>query len=168
MKIYIHIELILQKIYWQHGKIAKSSIIDYYTIVKNNEECKLNINKFVGQANLDAIGVKDDITIKAIRKNIYIDYETYEIQITNNSHNTVMLDDLEDTKNIYIKDTNNVDYIWFSYEYLQDDITILRGFTKNIFIKFNRPYKPTEKITNMYFSKIKLNNEKYIEMNIAF
>ena len=43
-----------------------------------------------------------------LKSNTYKDYENYTIEVTNNTENTIYLDDGEDTSTIYIQDSNGV------------------------------------------------------------
>ena len=148
------------------GSPAKTSIIDYYTIVKNNNnEYKLNINKFVGIETINKQIAKENVLINVIRKKIYMDYETYDIEVKNNTRKTVMLDDMKSTDNIYVEDYNEQKYFWYNHEYLESDITLRAGFTEEISIKFNKKYNVNYKTRRIVFTNILL-DDKTININI--
>lgn len=148
------------------GTPSKTSILDYYTFVKNDEnEIKLNINNFVGIKNMNNTTTYDNITIRTIRKKIYMDYEIYDIEVLNNTQDTIRLDDLKSTKSVYLEDENNQKYYWYSHEILENDITIRKGVKQEVYIKFNKSYNPNNEVRKMVFSNIKINN-KSINMSV--
>lgn len=141
------------------GKPAQTSIIDYYTIVKNNDEYKLNINKFVGIETINKQTTKDNILINVKRKKIYIDYEIYDIEVKNNTKTTVMLDDMRSTDNIYVEDNNGQKYFWYNSEIIESDIKIRRGYSQELSIKFNKGYNKSNKTVEVVFEKVVLDNK---------
>lgn len=148
------------------GTASNSSIIDYYTVVKNNQNYKLNINKFIGITDINKTETKNNITINVNRKKVFMDYETYEIEIKNNSEKEIMLDSLQDTDTVYVENDNKQQYYWTSHEILEEDITIKRAQGKKIDIKFNKEYKPSKEAKKIVFSKIMLNTLDSLKIEI--
>ncbi len=62
------------------GKIGEV-IEDYYTIVNEKGEYKLSINSYIGKEYINKQTTKDNITIEIISKDIYMDYEIYNMEI---------------------------------------------------------------------------------------
>ena len=149
------------------GTASKTSIVDYYTVVKNNDKYELNINKFVGITDINKTGINDNIIIKINRKRIYMDYETYEIEIINNSKEEIMLDDLQKTETVYIENDSEQKYYWCGNEILENDISIREGQRKKVEIKFNKKYQPSNKATKIVFSNI-INKEYVLEIEVLF
>lgn len=148
------------------GKASDNSILDYYTVVQNNNnEYKLNINKFVGVQNINAKTISENIIINIISKRMYMDYEIYDIEVKNNNQKTIMLDDMKNTDSIYVLDKNEQKYYWYNYEFIESDITVKSGMTQNILIKFNKEYKPNNQAVKLVFKNIAL-NDKLIEIGI--
>lgn len=142
------------------GEPSKTSIVDYYTIVKNeNNEDKLNINKFIGVEKINKTTTNNNITVNILEKNIYMDYEIYNIEVINKNNSTVMLDNMQSTNNIYVEDYEGEKYYWNKHEILENDITIIKGLSQNISIKFNKNYKPTKEVGKIVFSNVILNNK---------
>lgn len=142
------------------GEPSKTSILDYYTVVKNsNNEYKLNINKFVGMKDINKSKTKDDITIKVLRKKIYMDYEIYDIEVINKTDDTIMIDDLQSTRNIYLEDNDGKKYYWYNYEKLEEEITVKKGYKQEIDIKFKKTYNTNNEIEKIVFSNIILKNK---------
>lgn len=148
------------------GTASTSSIIDYYTVVKDNQNYKLNINKFIGITDINKTETKNNITIYVNRKKVFMDYETYEIEIKNNSEKEIMLDSLQDTDTVYVENDSKQQYYWTSHEILEEDITIKRAQGKKIDIKFNKEYKPSKEAKKIVFSEIMLNTLDSLKIEI--
>ena len=136
---------------------------DYITVVKQDEDYKLNINMYVKReisgANASYNGV--DITINYV--DIYTDYCKVNISIKNNTENTICLDTKEKLDTIYLYDQNGVAYTSFLNENSEEEFIVYKNFTKDVTIKFNMMYSLTRDISGFIFSDIVLNYDKYIE-----
>ena len=148
------------------GKASSKSIIDYYTVTKENDNYKLCINKLIGREDINVSKTINSIDVNIIDKTVYKDYEIYTIKVTNNKTNDIKLDNLQGTRNIYLQDINKNEYIWFSHEYVDEDITVNRGTSRIIELKFNKEYKPTLGVQYMVFSNIVLDNINTFELRI--
>ena len=147
------------------GKPAKTSIVDYYTIVKNNNENKLNINKFVGIEEINKTTSRNNVELNIQRKKIYMDYEEYDIKVVNNTQATILLDDMRSTDNIYVQDDNKEKYFWYNNEVIESDIKIRRGYEQEISIKINKGYNTSNKTKKIVFENIVL-DDKSIEISV--
>lgn len=142
------------------GEPSKTSILDYYTVVKSEDnEYKLNINKFIGIKDINKTATSNNVTVNILRKRIYKDYEIYDIEVTNKTQNTIMLDDMKSTKSIYLENNNEQKYYWYSHEVLESDITIKEGLKQKVEIKFNKTYNPKKEVNKIVFSNIALDNK---------
>lgn len=130
---------------------------DYITIVEENGESKLNINKYIGREEINKEYESDNIKALVLYREKYMDYEIYEIKVTNNTGNTILLDQLKETDSIYLKDSNNTKHIAYTNEIIKDDLQIYEGHTNTIKIKFNNPYISDRRIKTLCFSKVVLN-----------
>lgn len=140
-----------------------TAIQDWYTIVDEDGEEKLNINNYIGKRKFtDSTSTENDITIKILEKNTYKDYENYTIEVTNNTDNTIYLDDGEDTSTIYIEDSNGVKHEAASSEIIYSTLTLMPGQTKRYTIKFTNTYITNREITSMTFDKVILNYDEYL------
>lgn len=147
------------------GSPSKTSIVDYYTVVKENDEYKLNINKFIGVEDINATTTSNNITINVNRKKVYIDYEIYDIEVVNKTQKTILLDDMQDADNIYIKDSNDKQYFWYSHEFFESDVEVRRGLTQKISIEFGKEYNPKNKVKKIVFSNI-IQDNKSISISV--
>lgn len=150
------------------GNISKSSIIDYYTIIENDNVKKLNINKFICKKNIEKIYQNEQIDVELAYKLVYYDYEIYSIKFKNNKYSKVALDSFKSPRNIYIEDEKGNKYFWANYEYGEDELVLNKGIEKNLNLKFNKEYKPSMKAKKIVFQNVILNNqeETSIEINI--
>lgn len=130
---------------------------DYITIVEEDGKTKLNINKYIGREEINKEYISDNIKAVVLYREKYMDYEVYEIKITNNTGNTILLDQLKETDNIYLKDSNETKHIAYTNEIIKDDLQIYEGHTNTIKIKFNNPYISDRRIKTLCFSKVVLN-----------
>lgn len=144
------------------GNKEDMSIQDYYTLVKENGEYKLNINNYIGKEEINKTKAENGIEVYVIEKKTYIDYEIYTIKVKNNTQNEVILDSKEDTKTVYLTDTNNYNYVAFLNELSIDDLTIKSGMTQTIKIKFNKSYNPKNVEKSIVFTNIILNYQEYL------
>ena len=144
------------------GNSNSKSNQDYITIVSENGENKLNVNSFVRTETIDKTNTQNNIEIKIIEKNVYMDYEEYNISIINNSENIILLDPLKSTKSIFIKDNNNVKYYAYTNEILESFLKVESGKRSQLSIKFARSYSETRTIQEMSFSNLIFNYDKYL------
>lgn len=147
------------------GSPSKTSIVDYYTVVKNNNDYKLNINKFIGKEVINKTGINEDIIIYVQEKKMYMDYEVYTIEAVNNTQKTLKLDDMKKTDNIYVEDKNEHKYYWHNNEIIENDITVRSRRSQKIEVKFNKEYSIKTKPVKMVFENVIVGN-KIINISI--
>ncbi len=136
---------------------------DYITVEKDTN--KLNINSLITSKNIEKENTKSGIEVKALRQEIYIDYEIYKFEFQNNTQNTVLLDTLKNSKSIYILDRNSIKYGSFATEVASSLFELPMYTTKSFSIKFNKRYNPVDETKKIVFSDIILNYEQYKEQN---
>lgn len=134
---------------------------EYYTIVKQNDGYKLNINSYIGRTGINKQITENDITIHVLSKDTYMDYEIYNIQVRNNSNNTILLDAKTNQKTVYLTANNEATYRAFMYEIDDVFLKIRPRLYSNLSIKFNKIYSPNVGIYSMTFTDIVLNLDEY-------
>lgn len=97
---------------------------DYITIVTENNEKKLNINKFIGRNSINKTSESDNIKTEVLYRDIYMDYEIYTMKIHNNNSNSILMNSLTRTNDIYLKDDKEIKHKAFSNELIKDDLKI--------------------------------------------
>lgn len=144
------------------GKLDTStSRQDFYTIVKENGENRLNISEYLGKTEINKTMTKEGITITANYKNVYKDYEIYNITIENRTENTILLNSNESTKTIYLKGENEAEYTAYIHEIKSTAMNINSYYKVTTNIKFNKQYSTSNKITLIAFDDIILDAEEY-------
>ena len=149
------------------GKIQEEFIEDYYSIVREDGEKKLNLKNFVTKLELENSKSTEDIDINLISKKVYIDYEIIKFNVKNNSGKRVVLDTKEDTETIFIKDTNGVRYPWYGHEIANNLLEIESGQSRELEVKFNKIYNPNRKDNSINFEDIYVEGEDGISIEIG-
>lgn len=134
---------------------------DYITIDIENGEKKLNINNYIGRTNTNKTTEFQDVKITVDKVDTYMDYEIYNLSIQNNSENDILLDTSDDTKSVYLLDSKNMKYYFYSNEILQNKLIVESGFKKSLQIKFTNSYSSSRKIKSLVFSKFVTNYDEY-------
>lgn len=75
------------------GKVSslENTIEDYYTIERVGNETKLNIDGYIGRQEVNKEVNNNGITVRILERNIYKEYESYDIAIENLTANTILL-----------------------------------------------------------------------------
>lgn len=147
------------------GKVNDVKIQDYMTIVNQNGEYKLNIHSFIDRVKINKEQTINNLTFNIISKNIYMDYETYTIQVKNNTNNKVLLDTMNSTKSIYLEDTNSVKFYCYTNEIIKEFLKITPNASSQFKLKFMRTYSSSQKDVSLVFSDIVLNYDEKDDSN---
>ena len=141
------------------GKYSEeNSMQDYITIVKDNEgNNKLNINKYIRRVDINKTETSGNVDIKVIKKDVYMDYEIYTLEVKNNTENQIALGRVQDSDFSYLIDQNELQYRAYTNELSQPQITFTAKQTKNVQIKYFNQYSSSRRITALVFQKIVLN-----------
>ena len=137
---------------------------DYITFEKQDNVYKLNINNYVGKENIKKKTEENDITINVLSKNIFMTYEEYTIEVTNNNNQSILLDSMQNMQSLYLEDNNNMTYSSYNHEFTEPSLTVQAGETKEITIKFYNNYTSGRKIKYIVFSDLIMNYDKSTEM----
>ena len=136
---------------------------DYYTIVEEDGENKLNINGYIKTEDINKLNETYEVKVNVLSKDIYIDYEIYNLNVENKTEKPILLDSLEHTNTMYLENSNGLHFDSYSHEMV---IGELRVKTHNIIkIKFNKKYTTKTEITKMVFSDIVLDYDSYLKTN---
>lgn len=125
---------------------------DYITVDYNNN--KINVGNFVFSKDINKKAEKNDITITAVKKAVYKDYEYYYIRVENHSDKDILLDSKEDNNTIRLVNSSGVIYNALSSELVDSVLKIGAGYSKTIKIKFMMQYNPNTSIKALRFTKI--------------
>lgn len=137
------------------GKTSKNNgFTDYIAIDYEDGKNKININGFLGKENINAEKMIGNIKIKVLYKYIFMDYETYSVQIINNRDQTICLDNLNKSGTMYLLDQKDVKHYAMSNEIVKDELIVKSKQESVANIKFNNPYIKDRKINEIVFSNI--------------
>lgn len=140
------------------GGADSNKIEEYYTVVKENEKYKININRYIGNIEINKITEKNNVKITVLSKNIYLDNIEYKIKVENLSNNTIVLDTKNTKRTTALMDSNNFEYPAYMYKLLENDLTVYSGETKEINIQFNQQYNAKYYNTKIVFNNFNLDN----------
>ena len=157
----------LKTVEYKKQIIKDELITEKFINEHKNETYKLNINKFIGIENINKSTTRNNIKITVNRKRIYMDYETYEIEVENNSSGKIELDSLQKTNTVYIEDENGQKYYWYNHEILEEDISIRRAQKGSVEVKFNKSYQAEKETTKVVFTNVVANEHNVIRIEIG-
>lgn len=140
----------------QGGYKSEYTIEDYYTIVKQEKDYKLNINKFVNREQINKSQSKDNFTINILARENYIDYQIYEVDFNNKSNYSIKTYDVSKNSSWNVVDANGLQYSAFLDEIADNNLIIESEIDKKIKIKYSKIYNLNRKVkriefNNMYF-----------------
>lgn len=141
------------------GKTNNINKQDYITLKKVNNEYRLNINNYIGRTEIKREKEEDNVKITVNYKDVYMEYETYNITIENRSERDIRLDSLNNVDSIYLEDKNEIKYPAYNHEITKDMMEINSGNSKTIEIKFYNRFSSERDINKLTFSNY--NNGKY-------
>ena len=118
------------------------------------QQYKLNINNYIGRTEINKETILDNIVFKVTKKDTFMKYESYYLEITNNGENEVLLDNLEDTSTIYLLDGNKVKYPVANGKLTKEQIYLRAGITMNIDIRFTNSYITDRELNCIVFSDV--------------
>lgn len=134
---------------------------DYITIKKVEGEYKLNINRYIGRTSIEGTKEQDGIFIKVNYKDVYMDYEKYNITARNNTNKNIFLDSSADVKTMYLEDKNEIKYPAITNEIEKADLRFIGGEEKTLNIKYYTRYSSSKTIMKLVFSNVILDSDKY-------
>ena len=147
------------------GNANNSYVEDYVTIIKEDDNYKLNINNYIGKEVINAVAQNENISVQVINQYIYKDYEVFDIVIKNKTDNKILLDTRENTKETYLVDNIGNKFEALLYENNENDLLINPNQMKKVQIKFNVVERENLEIRSINFDNIVLNYEQYKAKN---
>lgn len=139
---------------------------DYITVEEiENSEKKLNINGYIKSVEINKTGNQyKGIEVKVQKKEVYMDYEIYTLEIKNNRDNSILMDNLVDINSMYLKDSNDIKYPAYTHELSQSQLLIGSNENRIIKIKYYDKYESQRNIKSLNFSKLILDYDSYINL----
>lgn len=135
---------------------------DYITVIQEDDEKKLNINSYICRKNVKGTSTQNNIQLTVNYKDVYMEYEKYNISIKNKSQNIILLDNKENVKTIYLLDDNDIKYSAYAHEISKVQLVFKPQQKRTLDIKFNKVYDAEKVIKNMHFTSVIINYEEYV------
>ena len=136
---------------------------DYITVLKKGDVYKVNIHNFVRADNIRKTAEANKVQFKVNNVETYLDYEIYEIEITNDSSKEIILDTREKDNSVYVKNNDGLKIQALLYENTDEDLRVQAGESKKIRIKFNNTFNGEKRIVSLGFSDIILDQALHQE-----
>lgn len=134
---------------------------DYITVQKKGEEYKLSIDSLIDSKVINKEREENQIKFRINNVETYLDYEIYEIEITNNRLEEIILDTRQEDNTTYVKNNDGLHIQALLYENTEEEFRIPAETTKRIKIKFNNTYNGDKKIVAIGFSDIIIDSNLY-------
>lgn len=147
----------------QSGNTNTNYIEDYYTIIKEDSDYKINISSFVDKKDYsNTQGSYENISAKVIAISDYMDYEIVKLKVENRSEKRIMLDSKKNTDSTYVIDSNeNRNYALLN-ENIDDDLIVDANSSKEILVKFAKPYQRELSTRKICYSSVVLDYDIFI------
>lgn len=149
------------------GKLTNESKQDFITIVNDNQENKLNINEYIGRSKLNKQANLENIDIKIVEKDVFMNQEKYTFEIQNNSQYDLYLDDLSKTSTIYIVDENGVKHVAYAHEIAKENLHIYPYSNKTIKITFSNRYITGRELSEIVFKNAIIGDKESKTISIS-
>lgn len=146
------------------GNINPSNNVeDYITIIKGENETKLNINSFIEKENVNSTQTSEngEVTITVNNRYIYRNYERHLVTIKNNTDKTILLSEGTNSNDICLVDTNDVEYDSIMNEIPLVSLELAPGMERTLDIRFYKMYNLYRTIESVAFKRIILDKEAY-------
>lgn len=144
------------------GSINEEFIEDYFTVVEENDEKKLNINQFINKLQMNEEKSENGLDVSITNRYDYYDYVQYEFTFTNSSDKQITIDTKDNTETVYIEDTKGNEYTWFGNEIPNEYLTLAPGESRTFRIKFNKLYNPERLDKSINFTDIRKDGESEV------
>lgn len=143
------------------GRVEDSVIEDYYTIVQEDGNWKLNIAGFIQKQDLNQVVQNAEITIQLLNKKTYMEYEEYQINVRNETGKTILLDSMETSSGIYLLGSTGAQYSVYTSELEETKLRVQNNDSNILSLKFGKEYNTNRAVESIHFTDIILDAESY-------
>lgn len=146
------------------GSNEDVAIEDYITVNKKEDKYFLSVNNYIGRKQIRKYSSEYGVTITTNYKDVYNEYEEYNLSVQNGTNLTICLDPKETTDATYLigGEDKTVKYSSYIHELTEEFLVIKPGETKNFNIKFNKAYTGKETVKSIRFESAILDYEEYL------
>ena len=147
------------------GSSNSETMQDYVYFTEENGETKLNLNQFLMTEKINKVGQTAEVYATVTKKTTYVEYEEYQIQLTNKTEQTILLSSRKDgNKTVNLVDENDVQYSSNIDEESSAVLVIMPHETSILTIKFNKIYNLERGASKrIQFLDIVTNYEEYMK-----
>lgn len=140
--------------------------IDVYTVVIENGQKKLNINNYIGEKQIGKSTEFMENRIKVENKQIYLNYEIYNISIKNNAQENIFLDCSKDSTYAEDRDNNNYNGEFVNIAQNNNQIQINSNQNQNISLIIFKDYSTQTYVEKIYFNILAQEQQYKIELDL--
>lgn len=146
------------------GKIKEEIDFQDYITIDEKENDKININSFIGYKEINKKNEKknDKIEIKVIGKQVFKEFELYEIEVQNKTDKTILLDTQDKSNTILLK-ANNTDYGAYLGDLSAKELIINANQNITYWVRFNKTYTSLNDMKELNFTDIIEDYELYMQ-----
>lgn len=135
---------------------------DYINIVKDKDgNIKLNINSYISTDKINKEIQTNSLDVKVISSSTYMDYKEYTFEVTNKINRTILLNDPNEARAIYIEDKNGASYGAYTNELTEEDLLLTPYEKKRVTIKYFKKFNSGNETKLIAFDRVVLNYEAY-------
>ena len=140
----------------------KNILTDYITVVKENDQERLNISGYIGleEVNKD-LGEDNKINCLVKSQEVYKDYIILKLTMTNKTGKKIMLDSGRSTQMMYLQGQNE-NFKWKAVrsEILDSSLVLYNNESLTVTIKYNKPITSSE-VKHIVFEDVILDYDAY-------
>ena len=144
------------------GKNYDSYLEEYISLIpdeENENSYKLNVNGFLGSADINKTSQRNNIRITVEKSYVFMNNQKFTIKVENLSDKPILLDTRNSNGTVCVVDSNRVEFDALLYENQDDDFVIDANKYKIIDINFSNNYRDNVSIDKMIFKDIVSNYE---------
>lgn len=144
------------------GKIEQTIDFQDYITIDEKENNKININSFIGYKQIEKENKNDKVGIKVIGKQVFKEFELYEIEVQNKTDKTILLD-TQDKSNTILLRANSTDYGAYLGDLSARELIINANQNITYSIRFNKTYTSLNDMKEINFTDIVEDYELYMQ-----
>ena len=139
-------------------------IEDYFNIVYENGQAKLNISGFVKVEDINKSTTVNNVLIQVNKIHYFMDYCTADIVIQNSSDKTILIDTMEKTNTVFMQSSNNnTKLIGFLSDFSQEDMIVQANDNKILNIRLIFKYRDSLRIQSINFTDVVMDYEAFMQ-----
>lgn len=148
------------------GAYTSLANTDYITAVYNDGGIKLNVGNYIGRNNINSSGTGNNITVTVNFKDVFVEYERYNVNVKNGYEKTIMLNPNNANRTMYVLDLNGNKNYAYVHEIPNSSLILRSGSTMIYNIKYDTVYsESSNNKEKLIFDNIILDYNVYRQMD---